>query len=59
MNVSELREQSVALLPDREALGRVHVTVAKVYAHNSALALNVGTWCSSASAAAGQTIVIG
>lgn len=59
MNVSELREQSVTLLPDREALGRVHVTVAKVYAHNSALALNVGTWCSSASAAAGQTIVIG
>lgn len=59
MNVSELREQSVALLPDREALSRVSVTVAKVSAHNSALALNVGSWCSSASAAAGQTIVIG
>lgn len=59
MKVSELREQSVTLLPDREALGRVHVTVAKVYAHNSALALNLGTWCSSATAVAGQTIVIG
>ena len=59
MNVSELREPSVTLLPDREALGRVKVTVAKVSAHNSALALNVGTWCSSATAAAGQTIIVG
>jgi hypothetical protein len=59
MNVSELREQSVALLPDREALGRVKVTVAKIHAHNSALALNVGTWCSSATAVAGQSISVG
>lgn len=59
MNVSELREQNIALLPNREALGSVHVTVAKVSAHNTALALNLGSWCSSASAAAGQTIVIG
>ena len=59
MNVSELREQDVALLPGREALGRVHVTVAKVWAHNTALAANVGSWCSSATALAGQTIVIG
>jgi hypothetical protein len=59
MNVSELREQTVALLPDREALGRVKVTVAKVSAHNSATALNVGTWCSSATAVAGQSISVG
>jgi hypothetical protein len=59
MNVSELREQSVALLPDREALGRVKVTVAKVHAHNSALAVNVHSWWSDATAVAGQTIVIG
>ncbi|MGH6656717.1 MAG: hypothetical protein ACRDVE_16115 [Actinocrinis sp.] len=59
MNVSELREQTVELLPAREALSRVHVTVAKVYAYNSAVALNVGSWCSSATAVAGQTIVIG
>jgi len=59
MNVSELREQTVALLPDREALGRVHVTVAKVNAYNSATAVNFGSWCSSATAVAGQTIVVG
>jgi hypothetical protein len=59
MNVFELREQSVALLPNREALGHVKVTVAKVSAHNSALALNVGTWCSSATAVAGQSINVG
>jgi hypothetical protein len=59
MYVSELCEQTVALLPGREALGLVKVTVAKVHATNTALALNVGTWCSSATAAAGQTIVIG
>lgn len=59
MNVFELREQTVKLLPDREALGRVRVTVAKVNAYNSALAANVGSWCSSATAVAGQTIVVG
>ena len=59
MNVTELREQTVALLPAREALGRVHVTVAKVNAYNSATALNLGSWCSSATAAAGQSINIG
>ena len=59
MNVSELREQTVALIPDREALGKVHVTVAKVHASNSALALNLGSWCSSATAVAGQSISVG
>lgn len=61
MNVTELREQTVALLPAREALGsvRVHVTVAKVNAYNSATALNLGSWCSSATAVAGQSINIG
>ena len=61
MNVSELREQTVALLPDREALGRwhVHVTVANVHAHNTALALNVGSDWSSAEAVAVQNIHIG
>jgi hypothetical protein len=59
MNVFELREQTVELLPDREALGRVRVTVAKVNASNSALAANVGSWCSSATAGAVQTIVVG
>lgn len=61
MNVTELREQSVALLPAREALGsvRVHVTVASVNAYNKAVAVNLGSWCSSATAVAGQSINIG
>lgn len=57
MNVTELREQTVAFLPRREALGSV--TVAWVHAYNKATALNLGSWCSSAWAGAGQTIVIG
>jgi hypothetical protein len=57
MNVSELREQTVALLPRREALGTV--TVAWVNAHNTAAALNLGSFCSSATAVAGQSIKIG
>ncbi len=56
MNVTELREQTVTLLPRREALS---VTVAWVNAQNSALAANLGSWCSTAVAGAGQTIVIG
>jgi hypothetical protein len=56
MNVTELREQTVALVPAREALS---VTVAWVDAYNKALAANVGSWCSSATAGAGQTILIG
>lgn len=56
MNVTELREQAVTLLPRREALG---VTMAWVNAYNKALAANLGSWCSTASAGAAQTIVIG
>ncbi|MBS2962265.1 hypothetical protein KGA66_04355 [Actinocrinis puniceicyclus] len=56
MNVIELREQTVELVPAREALS---VTVAWVDAYNKALAANLGSYCSSATAAAGQTISIG
>ncbi len=59
MNAIELREQTVELLPGREALGRVRLTFAKVYASNSSLAANLGSWCSSANSAAVQTIVVG
>jgi len=57
MNVTELREQTVTLLPRREALGSV--TVAWVNASNTAVALNLGSFCSSATAVAGQSINIG
>ena len=59
MELNELREQPVELLPSREALGRVHLTFAKVNAHNSATALNLFSSHSSAEAGAVQTIVIG
>ncbi len=55
MNVTELREQTVALVPAREALS---VTVAWVDAYNKALAANLFSSDSSATALAGQTIVI-
>jgi hypothetical protein len=59
MELNELRDQAVELLPGREALGRVRVTFAKVNAHNSATALNLFSGNSSATAGAVQTIVIG
>jgi len=59
MNSTELRQQTVALLPDREALGHVTVTVADVHAKNSAFSAVVGSYCSSSLAAAGQTIIVG
>ena len=59
MELKELREQSVALLPGREALGHFSVTVVKVNAYNSAKALNLWSDCATASASANQLIVIG
>jgi hypothetical protein len=59
MELNELREQPVELLPGREALGRFKLTFAKVYAHNTALALNLFSSHSTAEAVAVQTIVIG
>ena len=59
MELKELREQPVELLPRREALGWVRVTVVKVNAYNSAKALNLWSDCSTASASANQLIVIG
>jgi len=59
MEAKELRDQSVELLPGREALHSLHVTFAKVNAYNSATALNLFSSHSSATALAGQTIVIG
>ena len=57
--VSELREQTVALLPGREALGHFRVTVVKVNAYNSAKALNLDSFGSWAGASANQAIFIG
>jgi hypothetical protein len=57
--VSELREQSVAPLPSREALGHVRVTVVKVHAYNSAKALNLDSFQGWAGAEANQVISIG
>ena len=59
MELKELRDQPVELLPAREALGRFKLTFAKVYAHNTAVALNLFSVNSSAEAAAVQTIAIG
>ena len=59
MELNELREQPVELLPRREALGRFSLTFAKVNAHNTALALNLFSGGSDAEAVAVQTIYIG
>jgi hypothetical protein len=63
MDAKELREQSVALLPGREALGRGHghgvnVTIAKVHAFNAATAVNWDSPDADATALAGQLIII-
>ncbi|MGH6656718.1 MAG: hypothetical protein ACRDVE_16120 [Actinocrinis sp.] len=59
MELRELRDQQIELLPGREALNYFKLTFAKVYARNTALALNLLSGGSSATALAGQTIVIG
>jgi hypothetical protein len=59
MELQELREQPIELLPGREALGRVKLTFAKINAHNSATALNLFSGNSSATAVAVQTIYVG
>ncbi|MBS2962264.1 hypothetical protein KGA66_04350 [Actinocrinis puniceicyclus] len=55
MNFTELREQSVELVPAREALS---VTMAWVDAYNKALAVNLYSDYSDATALAGQSITI-
>jgi hypothetical protein len=59
MELKELREQPIELLPRREALGHVRVTVVKVHAYNSAKALNLWSDGGTASAEANQLIFIG
>jgi hypothetical protein len=61
MELKELREQPVELLPRREALGRSRgsVTITKIYAENTAKALNLWSDYGTASAVAVQTIVVG
>jgi hypothetical protein len=57
MELKELCEQPVELLPKREALSRF--TWADVDAYNKAVAMNLFSSHSSATALAVQTIVIG
>ena len=61
MELKELREQPVELLPGREALGRFSfkLTIAHVNAYNSAFAANVFSDGSHATALAVQSINIG
>lgn len=59
MELRELRDQQIELLPGREALGRVKLTFAKVYASNTSLALNLHSGGSSANSFAAQTIYVG
>jgi hypothetical protein len=57
LTISELDDQLVELLPARETLH--HFGHVNVWASNSALAFNVNTFQSDASAWAGQSINIG
>ncbi len=57
MELKELREQTVALVPAREALGKF--TWADVDAYNKAVALNVYSTDSDAAALAAQHIDVG
>ena len=59
MELQELREQPIELLPRREALGRVKLTFAKIHAYNSATAVNLFSDNSSATAVALQSISVG
>jgi len=59
MELKELREQPIELLPRREALGHVKLTFAKIRAYNSATAVNLFSDHSSATAVALQSISVG
>lgn len=58
MELKELREQQVELVPGREALGHFNFTFAYVNAYNKAVAMNVYSGGSTAEALAVQTILI-
>ena len=61
MELKELREQPVELMPSREALGRfsLKLTFASVNAYNKAVAANVFSDGSDATAVGLQSINIG
>ena len=59
MELKELREQPVELLPRREALHYFKLTFADINAYNSAFAANMYTYGSSATAVALQSIHVG
>lgn len=59
MELKELREQPVELLPRREALNFFELTFASVSAYNKAVAVNAFSGGSSAGALALQSINIG
>jgi hypothetical protein len=57
LTISELDDERVELLPARETLH--HFGFVNVWASNSALAFNVNTFQSAATAVAGQAIIVG
>jgi hypothetical protein len=57
LTISELDDQRVELLPARETLH--HFGVVNIWASNSALAFNVNTIQSAATATAAQAIIVG
>ncbi|MBS2962263.1 hypothetical protein KGA66_04345 [Actinocrinis puniceicyclus] len=59
MELKELREQPVELLPGREALNHFKFVWANVEAYNKAMAVNMFSDHSSATAVALQSISIG
>lgn len=59
LTISELDDQRVELLPARETLHHFGFVNANILASNSALAFNVNTIQSAATAVAGQTIIVG
>jgi hypothetical protein len=59
LSIAELESEQAELLPAREALGgHGGYNVANIWASNTALALNAGSYCSYASASANQYISV-
>lgn len=56
ISAAELESTTVELLPSRETLA--FINIANVTAINLALAINAGTYCSSAMASASQFVVV-
>jgi hypothetical protein len=58
LSIAELESEHTELLPSRETLTYGNTNWANIFASNSSMALNAGSWASTANSAAYQAITV-